>query len=150
MSDHSTVHETFVVERTYDAAPSRVFAAWASREAKAKWFVGTMEGEDDYALDFRIDGVEHARGGPDGGPVYSYEARYYDIVPQERIAYTYVMDADKVRISVSLAVVEFEAAGSGTRLRITDHGVYLDGGDNAAQRKHGVEAQMDKLGTTIS
>jgi hypothetical protein len=55
-----------------------------------------------------------------------------------------------VRISVSLAVVEFEAAGSGTRLRITDHGVYLDGGDNAAQRKHGVEAQMDKLGTTIS
>jgi uncharacterized protein YndB with AHSA1/START domain len=150
MSERSTDHETFVVERTYDAAPSRVFAAWASREAKAKWFVGTMEGEDDYSLDFRVDGLEQARGGPDGGPVYSYEARYADIVPEERIAYTYVMDADKVRISVSVAIVEFEPAGSGTRLTVTEHGVYLDGGDNAAQRRGGVEAQMDKLGTTLT
>jgi len=109
-----------------------------------------MEGEDDYSLDFRVDGLEQARGGPEGGPVFTYEARYHDIVPNERIAYSYVMDADKVRISVSLAVVVFEPAGAGTRLTITDHGVYLDGGDNAAQRRHGTEAQMDTLGTTLS
>jgi uncharacterized protein YndB with AHSA1/START domain len=149
MTTRSTEHATFVVERTYDAEPSRVFAAWASREAKAKWFVGTMEGEDDYALDFRVDGLEQARGGPEDGPVYSYEARFHDIVPEERIAYTYVMDADKVRISVSVAIVEFEPAGSGTKLTVTDHGVYLDGGDNAASRQHGTEVQLDTLATTL-
>ncbi len=150
MAEHSTDHATFVIERTYDASPSRVFAAWASKEAKAKWFVGTMEGEDDYSLDFRVDGLENARGGPDGGPVFSYQARYHDIVPEARIAYTYVMDADKVRISVSVVIVEFEPAGSGTKMTVTDHGVYLDGADNAIARQHGVEIQMDTLGTTLS
>ena len=45
MKDRSTDHETFVIERTYDAAPSRVFAAWASRESKARWF-GAPDGEN--------------------------------------------------------------------------------------------------------
>ena len=150
MPDRSTEHATFVVERTYPATPSRVFAAWASQEAKAKWFVGTMEGEDDYSLDFRVDGLEKAQGGPPGGPVYFYAARYHDIVPEERIAYTYVMDADKTRVSVSVVIVEFEAAGSSTKVTVTDHGVYLDGGDNAAARQHGIDAQLDTLGTVLS
>lgn len=34
MSDRSTDHSTFVIERTYDAPPARVFNAWADREAK--------------------------------------------------------------------------------------------------------------------
>jgi hypothetical protein len=30
---HSVVHDTFTIERTYPAAPSRVFAAFASAES---------------------------------------------------------------------------------------------------------------------
>jgi uncharacterized protein YndB with AHSA1/START domain len=29
MTPRSTEHATFTIERTYDAAPERVFAAWA-------------------------------------------------------------------------------------------------------------------------
>ena len=36
----SAVHDTFTLERTYDAAPSRVFQAWADPKQKAKWFSG--------------------------------------------------------------------------------------------------------------
>ncbi len=69
MTERRTEHATFVIERTYDAPPSRVFAAWASREAKAKWFAA-MEDDDGYVLDFRVDGIETFKGGPDGGPVF--------------------------------------------------------------------------------
>ena len=38
VSERSTVHSTFVIERTYPASPERVFAAWSDQAAKAQWF----------------------------------------------------------------------------------------------------------------
>ena len=35
ISERSTVHSTFVIERTYPASPERVFAAWSDQAAKA-------------------------------------------------------------------------------------------------------------------
>ena len=46
MSQRSATHATFVIERTYDASPARVFAAWADRSAKGRWF-GPPEGGGD-------------------------------------------------------------------------------------------------------
>ena len=40
MSEPSVFHATFTIDRIYPAAPARVFAAWASAEAKSRWFVG--------------------------------------------------------------------------------------------------------------
>ena len=95
MTERSVIHSTFVVERSYDASPARVFAAWADPEAKARWFASPEEwGPDEFELDFRVGGRELSRGGPQGGPVHTYEARYQDIVADERIIYSYTMDVD--------------------------------------------------------
>ena len=59
MSDRSATHATFVIERNYDAAPARVFAAWADVNAKAQWF-GPGGGRS-IELDFRQGGREHFR-----------------------------------------------------------------------------------------
>ena len=69
--------------------------------------------DDGYELDFRVGGTETNRGGPPGGPVYTYEATYQDIVPDERIVYGYTMEADGTLISVSVTTVEFAAARVG-------------------------------------
>src|SRR5437870_2668056 len=76
-----------VSERDYDASPVRVFAAWASLEAKSQWF-GPDGGGEGHVLDFREGGREHFEAGV-GGDVYLYDALYEDIVPDERIVYTY-------------------------------------------------------------
>ena len=37
MTERSVIYDTFSIERTYPVAQSRVFAAFASREAKDAW-----------------------------------------------------------------------------------------------------------------
>ena len=146
MTERSVTHATFVIERTYDASPARVFAAWADPAAKARWFAGPDDWESGaYELDFRVGGRERASGGPPGGPVHTYDARYQDIVPNERIIVAYDMHLDETRISVSLATVELKPAGTGTRLVYTEQGAFLDGYDNPSERERGTRDLLDAL-----
>jgi uncharacterized protein YndB with AHSA1/START domain len=149
MTDRSAVHSTFAIERTYDASPARVFEAWADPAAKRRWFGAPAQGSVDHELDFRVGGRELNRGGPPGGPVFTYEAIYYDIVPGERIVYAYDMYMGDTRISVSVATVEFSAAGTGTRLLFTEQGAFLDGHDTPAQREHGTGELLGKLAAAL-
>jgi uncharacterized protein YndB with AHSA1/START domain len=147
-TSRSTEHGTFTVTRTYPVPPERVFAAWSSQEAKARWF--GAPGSSVYELDFRVGGTEINRGGPPGGPVYFYEATYRDIVPAERIVYGYVMTADDELISVSVTAVEFSPAPSGTTLSFTEQGVFLDGADTSAVREKGTGELLDALGSALA
>jgi uncharacterized protein YndB with AHSA1/START domain len=150
VTSRSVAHATFVIERSYPVPPARVFAAFADPVAKARWFgAPTEDGNPDLELDFRIGGREVNRGGPAGGPVFTFDALYQDIVTNERIITTYYMLMDDVRISVSVATVEFSADGDGTRLVFTEQGVFLDGHDTAAQREQGTRELLDSLGKAL-
>jgi uncharacterized protein YndB with AHSA1/START domain len=150
MGQRSTQHTTFVIERTYEATPAQVFAAWSTAEAKARWFGGPDEWEKGrQEFEFRVGGREHIGGGPKGGPVHIFDARYHDIVPDRRIVYSYDLYLDERRISVSLATVEIEAADRGTRLVFTEQAVFLDGYDDAGSREQGTRWLLDKLGAAL-
>jgi uncharacterized protein YndB with AHSA1/START domain len=146
MTDRSVTHATFVIERTYDAAPKRVFAAFADPAAKSRWF-GDPEQSDStiYSLDFNVGGREHLSARtPDGQPV-TFDALYQDIVPDQRIVTTYDMHMNGARISVSLATIELTPAGSGTRLVYTEQGAFLDGLDTPGAREHGTRELLEAL-----
>lgn len=150
MSERTVVHATFVVERRYDAPPARVFAAWADPAVKARWFAGPADWTAlPHQLDFRVGGRERSGGGPPGGPVFTYDAVYQDIVPNRRIVATYQMHRDQTPISVSLETVEFEPAGTGTRLIVTEQGAFLDGHDAPDQREQGAGSLLDALGEVL-
>ncbi len=148
MTERAVTHATFVLERVYPAPPARVFAAWTTREAKARWFVGAAEGIaviEPMSLDFRVGGTERLVAGAEGGPVYTYEGCFQDIVPDERIVETTQMYSDKNRISVSVVSVEFLPEGDGTRLVLTEQGSYLDGLDKPEWREVGTRQQLEAL-----
>ena len=150
MSERSVTHATFTIERTYDASPTRVFRAFADPTIKKRWFAGPEGWEEEQSeMDFRVGGRETSRGGPKGGPVHIFESRYQDIVPNERIIFAYDMHVDDKRISVSLATVELEPKGAGTRLVFTEQGAFLDGYDDAGSREHGTRELLDALGTVL-
>jgi uncharacterized protein YndB with AHSA1/START domain len=152
MTDRSVIHDTFSIERTYPAAASRVFAAFASAEAKGAWGdTGGLESAEGEAgideFDFRPGGRERF-GHKWEGTTYRYDALYYDIVPDQRIVYSYEMYADDARISVSVATIEFAKSGDDTALTWTEQGAYLDGIDGPqapALRKGGTTEMLDGL-----
>ena len=146
----SVVHSTFSIERTYDASPERVFAAFAQLESKRKWFSGPDEwvtGKRE--LDFRVGGREVLSGGPKGGPAHTFDARYFDIIPNQRIIYAYDMYVGEQKLSVSLATIVLEPRGNGTRLTMTEQGAYLDGVENGSEREAGTKQLLDKLGQSL-
>ena len=152
MTDNSVIHGTFSIERSYPAAPSRVFAAFASQEARSSWGddpgIESAQGEEAVTeFDFRPGGRERF-GMKHDGTTYRYDALYYDIVPDQRIVYSYQMYADGARISVSVATIEFAKSGDGTALTWTEQGAYLDGIDGAEApdlRKGGTAEMLDGL-----
>ena len=145
MTERSAVHSSFVLERTYDASPARVFAAFADPEAKNRWFAGGDGwGTDAYQADFRVGGYEIYRGRHEGTAV-TFDSRYYDIIENERIVFAYDMHMNGERISVSLTTVELQPAGTGTRLVFTEHDTFLDGHEVPGPREEGSRGLLDAL-----
>jgi len=151
MTLSTVAHDTFVIERTYDAPVAEVFRAWADPILKARWFAGSADALGaGYELDFRVGGREVNRGGPPGGPLYTYESEFRDIIPEQRIIYTYEMFADETRISVSVATVQFRSRDAATQLVLTEQGVFLDGHDTVAQREEGTRTLLDSLAVILN
>ena len=148
MTENCVIHDTFTIERTYPTTPARVFAAFASKEAKNTWGdtgdIGAAEPSAGLSeFDFRIGGHERF-GMVYQGVSFTYDACYYDIVPDRRLVYSYEMYADSARISVSVATIEFTETGDGTTLTWTEQGAYLDGfdGDEAPRLREGGTSEM--------
>jgi uncharacterized protein YndB with AHSA1/START domain len=152
MSERTATHATFVLQRVYPQAPSRVFRAFSDPALKAKWFGATDDKwmEIKKSMDFRVGGKEISNGTFKDGPKIEFEATYWDIVPDERIIYSYWMLMNGKRISVSLATVELKAEGGGTRLILTEQGAFLDGFDDPSIREKGTNDLLDALGRALA
>lgn len=146
----SVVHDTFAIERTYQASPDRVFAAWATQAAKSQWFGGDGDGTEEHTLDFRVGGRERLSGKIPDGPTFDYDAVYQDIVDGERVVWSFDMHLDGRRISVSVATVEITGVPGGAKLVFTEQGAFLDGLDTRAQREEGTAEMLDKLGDVLA
>jgi uncharacterized protein YndB with AHSA1/START domain len=149
----TTTHGSFIIERRYGASPERVFAAWADAKAKRTW-LAEGEGWDvrSYELDFREGGTETSKFRLEKGQETFGEESWIgnrtvfnEIVPNERIIYTYSMDRNGVRFSISLTSVEFSKADQGTRLVLTEHGAFFEGGDGIKMREQGWQELLGKL-----
>jgi uncharacterized protein YndB with AHSA1/START domain len=147
----SSVHDTFRIERVYQTPIARVWTALTDESAKAKWFGGPSGRFEvvERRMDVRPGGSERLQGRWEGGIVSTFDAIYHDVVPQSRLIYSYEMHLDDKKISVSLATMELTAEGTGTRLVVTEQGVFLDGYKDAGSREQGTGHLLDSLGVSL-
>ena len=96
----SVVHAIFSLERVYDASPTQVFRALSDQAVKARWFEG---GEGwvmlERHMDVRPGGRERLQGRWASGTVTTFDAVYFDVVPNQRLVYGYEMRLDDRKIS---------------------------------------------------
>jgi uncharacterized protein YndB with AHSA1/START domain len=151
-STRSVVHAAFHLQRTYDAPVTRVWKALTDEQAKQKWFAGTPGRWEliERRMDVRPGGSERLKGRWEGGVVSTFDATYHDVVPNERLIYSYVMHLDDRKISVSLATLQLQADGDKTTLRVSEQGAFLDGYDDAGSREHGTGSLLDALGASLA
>jgi uncharacterized protein YndB with AHSA1/START domain len=152
MTDRCVNHATFVIERRYPAHPAKVFGAWADAGAKQIWMDDPDYKSDgsDYELDFRVGGHERFGGLTPEGTRYGYDATYYDIVPDNRIVYSYEMYSGDDRMSVSLTTVEILPDQDGAKLTYTEQAAFLDGIDKPEAREEGTAWMLDNLGKYLA
>lgn len=134
-------HSTFTLERRYPAPVERVFEAWADPEARRRWMAQGAE----HSQDFVVGGLETVRGFDGEGRALTYEARYAEIVLNERILTTSTMHTGDRLSTVSVTSVEFRADDADTLLVLTEHGIYLPGQERPEWREHGTAQQLDAL-----
>ena len=147
----TVVHDAFTLERTYPVTPAQVYHALTDQTAKARWFEGGAGWTAiERTMDVRPGGRERAKGRWESGTVTTFDAVYFDVVPEQRLVYTYDMYIDARKISVSLATMEITTAAGGTTLTITEQGAFLDGYDDAGSRRHGTSLLMDRIGETLT
>jgi len=147
----SVVHATFHLKRTYDAPVARVWRALTDESAKQKWFAASPGLELlERQMDVRVGGRERVRGRWQSGVVSTFDAIYHDVIPNERLVYSYEMHLDDKKISVSLATMQLQAEDAKTTLMVTEQGAFLDGYDDAGSRERGTGYLLDALGASLT
>ncbi|HEU0029177.1 MAG TPA: SRPBCC family protein [Kofleriaceae bacterium] len=146
------LHDTFTIERTYDASAAEVWRCWTDPELRERWF----HAPDGWKLlerrqEFRVGGTELLHGAMPNGTETKFVSTYHVIVPEQHIVTAYDMHVGGTLLSVSLATMDLAPAGKGTRLRYTEQGVYFDGDPkSAASRKAGTTWHIGNLGELIA
>jgi uncharacterized protein YndB with AHSA1/START domain len=151
MSDDTTHHSTFTVERHLATPPARSFRYFADPAMKERWNACHPDWtvlEDRF--DFRMGGGEAKRWRLPDGREQTFDARYFDIVEGERIIYAFDMTFGGERVSVSLATIQFVATGDGTRMLYTEQMVFLGDAEARRQRVAGTGMGFDRLVETAA
>jgi uncharacterized protein YndB with AHSA1/START domain len=147
----SVVHATFELQRTYDVPVFQVWRALTDEAAKQKWLGGPPGRWEllERRMDVRAGGSERLKGRWEGGVVSTFDATYHDVIPNERLVYSYEMHLNEKKISVSLATMQLKAGAGKTTLIVTEQGAFLDGYDDAGSREQGTGHLLDALGRSL-
>ena len=147
MTEAAIRHGSFTIERRYEAAPERVFAAFAQSEARRQWLVfadGWTIHEYRPAEPTIAGAVEFSRFSPPGADVVLTNATTWLHVEDNRtLIYAYHMTLGGAALSSSLVTITFRSDGTGTWLTLTEQGAYFDG--DISGREDGTRALLDEV-----
>lgn len=144
------LHDAITMERTYNASPARVFAAWESLEARLRWSIPFPAAGAAYdQAEFRAGGLDIMRCGPKDDMRFLAHVRYLEILPDRRIVMAESVAEDGTIRAASLITVQFEPAGpkpaKATKQTVTMQISALDGTDMLDGYRSGWTAALDNL-----
>jgi len=155
MSDGAVTHATFTVERSFKAAPARVFEALSDPAIKRQWFAASDHNQlIDFESDFRPGGIQHLHykfgdASPFPGVSLTDDGIIQAIVPGSRVVVTSRMSIGGAPMSVSLTTFELVPNNEGTDLICTNQVAFFENADGPVMREQGWRVLLDKLGEVL-
>jgi len=144
------MHGTIVLERTYKAAPARVFAAWESVAAREQWAAPNENVRVRYVeADFREGGLDVTHCIESDQTTFETRSFYLSIEPARRIVFTEQIFQAGAQLSAALVSVEIESAGAGARQLVTLQIASFVGDDMVHGYNAGWTAALDHLGKVL-
>jgi uncharacterized protein YndB with AHSA1/START domain len=156
MTEKSTVHNTFVIERIYAHPPARVFAAFSDPARKRRWFAeGSHHDVEEFSLDFRVGGRERIQSRfradtPFPGVALISDGIFQNIEVNRRIVTASTMTLGDRCISASLVTIELLPSKEGAVLICTHQGAFFEGADGPQRREAGWRELLDRLNGELS
>jgi uncharacterized protein YndB with AHSA1/START domain len=144
MANQRLKHATFVFERSCAAPVERVFAAFANPAERTNW--GTPADTAGFIydeVDFREGGTDVFRCGDKSNPQYRGVTTYYDIVSNQRIIPSEVVETQGKKLLITMSTTTFEPEGAGTRVTVTAQLTSLAGEDMLNGAKFGHNASLN-------
>ncbi len=153
MAEPKVVHSTFVVERSFPKPVETVFGALAKPEKVRRWFAeGGAHDLVEFTMDFREGGSQRLvyrmkEGTPIPGMTIDNDARFQEIVLNDRIVMATTMKLDGKRLLASQITFELVPSDKGTDLICTHQGAYFESAaqNMAKMLEDGWNALFDKL-----
>ncbi len=154
-TEPSTIHSTFVIERSYPQSPDRVYSAFAQPARKRRWYAEGDHEIQEFEMEFRVGGSERLRyrfkeGHPIAGSEIANESTYQDIVPEKHIVMAQKMSLNGKPITIALLTFEFLPSENGTDLVLTNQGTFIDWPEGAKMIEQGWRALVDRLGKELA
>lgn len=113
MTTEQNLAEGVVVERTFDAPITRVWKALTDVNEMRQWYFDLKEFKPEVGFEFEFV-VEHE------GTTYHHLCRVTEVLPQQKIAYTWRYKAEP---GDSLVTFELFDVGKKTRVKLTHTGI---------------------------
>jgi uncharacterized protein YndB with AHSA1/START domain len=157
MAEPKVVHSTFVVERSFSKPVERVYAALSKPEKVKQWFAeGDRHDLIEFNLNFEVGGTQHLvyrmrEGTPVAGLVIDNEARFQEIVANDRLVMATTMKFNGKRGLASQITFELVPSEKGTDLICTHQGAYFEGASPQMPEllKQGWTALLARLGEVL-
>ncbi len=144
------LHDTITMERTYNASPARVFAAWESVDARLRWSIPFPEAGAAYdRAEFKVGGLDIMRCGPRNDMRFLAQVRYLEILPDRRIVMAESIAEDGKIRAASLITIEFEPIGKATKQTVTMQVSAFEGSDMLDGYHTGWTAALDNLAAEL-
>ena len=146
MTDSPIDHDTIIVQRLLDVPVARVYGAFADAKERASWGAPSDTAVFIYdEADFRVGGRDLARCGPKDDPRFRVEARYLDIVANERIVWTEtIREVDKL-LAANITTLELRPQGQRTELTVTIQVTSFVGPGMIKNAKAGHEGSLENM-----
>jgi uncharacterized protein YndB with AHSA1/START domain len=139
---------TLKVRRAFQAPRERVFRAWTDPHELGRWFAPS---EDYHALvpefELRVGGKYCLEIHHKGGNIHRVSGTYREIMPPEKIAFTWRWEADP-SLDESLVTVEFYDLGPSTEILLTHQ--YLPNVEERDKHEHGWQGCINSLGNYLN